>query len=104
MSTAAPAVTEVLDVLVVGAGFAGLYQLENLRSRGYSVKVVEAGEGLGGIWHWNRYPGARVDSEGPIYQSRAPPTYGMNSRSPSSTPPEVTNCAATSSTSTRSSI
>ncbi|MFD6061382.1 cyclohexanone monooxygenase [Rhodococcus wratislaviensis] len=72
MSTAAPAVTEVLDVLVVGAGFAGLYQLENLRSRGYSVKVVEAGEGLGGIWHWNRYPGARVDSEGPIYQFTRP--------------------------------
>ena len=72
MSNAAPAVTEVLDVLVVGAGFAGLYQLENLRSRGYSVKVVEAGEGLGGIWHWNRYPGARVDSEGPIYQFTRP--------------------------------
>lgn len=72
MSTTAPAVTEVLDVLVVGAGFAGLYQLENLRSRGYSVKVVEAGEDLGGIWHWNRYPGARVDSEGPIYQFTRP--------------------------------
>ena len=57
-----------LDVLVVGAGFAGLYQLDRLRSLGYSVRVFEAGAGLGGIWHWNCYPGARVDTYGPIYQ------------------------------------
>ncbi|MCW2722685.1 NAD(P)/FAD-dependent oxidoreductase [Pseudonocardia sp.] len=57
-----------LDVLVVGAGFAGLYQLERLRSLGYSVQVVEAGSDIGGIWYWNCYPGARVDTWGPIYQ------------------------------------
>ena len=61
-------VTEDLDVLVVGAGFAGIYQLDRLRDLGHSVKVYEAGSELGGIWYWNCYPGARVDTEGPIYQ------------------------------------
>ena len=64
----APTDSDVLDVFVVGAGFAGLYQLDRLRSLGYSVKVYEAGAGLGGVWHWNCYPGARTDSWGPIYQ------------------------------------
>jgi cyclohexanone monooxygenase len=56
------------DVVVVGAGFAGLYQLQRLRAAGLSVVVLEAGSGLGGIWHWNTYPGARVDSHVPIYE------------------------------------
>jgi cyclohexanone monooxygenase len=56
------------DVIVVGAGFAGLYQLQQLRAAGLSVVVLEAGSGLGGIWHWNAYPGARVDSHVPIYE------------------------------------
>ena len=56
------------DVIVVGAGFAGLYQLQQLRAAGLSVVVLEAGSGLGGIWHWNSYPGARVDSHVPIYE------------------------------------
>ena len=59
---------EEIDVLVVGAGFGGLYQLHQLRKEGFSVKVYEAGAGLGGIWHWNCYPGARVDSHIPIYE------------------------------------
>ena len=59
---------EELDVLVIGAGFAGVYQLDRLRGLGYSVKIYEAGSDLGGIWYWNCYPGARVDTEGPIYQ------------------------------------
>ena len=46
-----------LDALVVGAGFAGLYQLLCLRDRlGLSVKVLETGGGVGGTWYWNRYP------------------------------------------------
>jgi cation diffusion facilitator CzcD-associated flavoprotein CzcO len=57
-----------LDALVVGAGFAGLYQLLCLRDRlGLSVKAVEAGGGVGGTWYWNRYPGARCDSESHVY-------------------------------------
>ncbi|OLT41670.1 cyclopentanone 1,2-monooxygenase [Saccharomonospora sp. CUA-673] len=60
--------TEELDVLVVGAGFAGLHQLDRLRTLGHSVKVYEAGSDLGGIWYWNCYPGARVDTWAPIYQ------------------------------------
>jgi cation diffusion facilitator CzcD-associated flavoprotein CzcO len=59
---------EYLDVILVGAGFAGLYLLDRLRSSGMSVKVFEAGSDLGGVWYWNCYPGARVDSPGKIYQ------------------------------------
>ena len=54
--------------MVVGAGFAGLYQLICLRDRlGLSVQVLEAGDGVGGTWYWNRYPGARCDSESHAY-------------------------------------
>ena len=56
------------DVVVVGAGFAGLYQLHRLRALGFSTVLLEAGSGLGGIWHWNCYPGARVDSHVPVYE------------------------------------
>ena len=59
---------EEFAVLVIGGGFAGIYQLDRLRDLGHTVKVFEAGSGLGGIWYWNCYPGARVDSEGAIYQ------------------------------------
>lgn len=52
------------DALIIGAGFAGLYQLHSLRDRlGLDVRVVEAAGGVGGTWYWNRYPGARCDSE-----------------------------------------
>ena len=50
-----------LDVMVVGAGFAGLYALYRLRRAGLSARVFEAGSGIGGTWFWNRYPGARCD-------------------------------------------
>src|SRR6202050_5728187 len=49
------------DVVVVGAGFAGLYLLQRLRKQGFSVLVLESAEGVGGTWYWNRYPGARCD-------------------------------------------
>jgi cation diffusion facilitator CzcD-associated flavoprotein CzcO len=51
------------DVIVIGAGIAGLYQLCRLRELGLSVRVFETGGGVGGTWYWNRYPGARFDSE-----------------------------------------
>ncbi|MER7986168.1 NAD(P)/FAD-dependent oxidoreductase [Streptomyces noursei] len=51
------------DVLVIGAGFAGLYQLHRLRAAGFDVSVIEAGDDVGGTWFWNRYPGARCDIE-----------------------------------------
>jgi cation diffusion facilitator CzcD-associated flavoprotein CzcO len=58
----------LVDALVIGAGFAGLYQLHCLRDRlGLSVQVLEAGDGVGGTWYWNRYPGARCDSESHTY-------------------------------------
>lgn len=49
------------DVVVVGAGFAGMYMLHKLRSLGMSSVVIEAGTEVGGTWYWNRYPGARCD-------------------------------------------
>jgi len=55
------------DVVIVGAGFAGMYLLHRLRPMGLSVKVVEAGTDVGGTWYWNRYPGARVDVESMQY-------------------------------------
>ena len=51
-------VDEELDVVVVGAGFAGLYMLHKLREIGLSARAFEAGSGVGGTWYWNRYPGA----------------------------------------------
>jgi cation diffusion facilitator CzcD-associated flavoprotein CzcO len=61
-----------LDALIVGAGFGGVYQLKALRDAGYNVKLVEAGSDYGGVWHWNRYPGARVDSAIPHYEFSDP--------------------------------
>ena len=49
------------DALIVGAGFAGMYMLYKLRNLGFTAKVIEAGDGVGGTWYWNRYPGARCD-------------------------------------------
>ena len=57
-----------LDAVVIGAGVAGLYQLHLLRSQGLAVRAFEAGADVGGTWYWNRYPGARLDSESPSYQ------------------------------------
>src|SRR6185436_6241335 len=57
------------DAIVIGAGFAGLYQLHSLRDRlGLRVRVLEAGGDIGGTWYWNRYPGARCDSESHAYR------------------------------------
>jgi cation diffusion facilitator CzcD-associated flavoprotein CzcO len=56
-----------VDVLVVGAGITGIYQLYLAREAGFSVRLFEAGGGVGGTWYWNRYPGARFDSESYTY-------------------------------------
>ena len=56
-----------VDVVVVGAGFAGLYLIKKLRDMGLSFRVFEAGSGVGGTWYWNRYPGARCDVESMQY-------------------------------------
>ena len=58
---------ETYDVVVVGAGFAGMYMLHKLRGRGLSVRVYEQGGDVGGTWYWNRYPGARCDVESMQY-------------------------------------
>jgi len=59
---------EEFDVVIIGAGFNGLYQLHRLRQHGFRVRLFEAAPGLGGVWYWNCYPGARVDSHVPNYE------------------------------------
>lgn len=56
-----------VDAIVIGAGFSGLYMLHRLQQEGYSTRLFEAGDGVGGTWYWNRYPGARCDSESHFY-------------------------------------
>src|SRR3954454_14663622 len=58
---------ENYDVVVVGAGFAGMYMLHKLRGLGMTARVYEQGSGVGGTWYWNRYPGARCDVESMQY-------------------------------------
>ncbi len=59
---------QVVDAVVVGAGLGGVYQLYRLLKDGLKVRAFEAASGVGGVWFWNRYPGARVDSHFPHYQ------------------------------------
>lgn len=67
-STAADTVSvEQYDAIIIGAGMSGMYQLYRLRELGLSVRVFESGTGVGGTWYWNRYPGARFDSESYSY-------------------------------------
>src|ERR1700712_2170592 len=59
--------SDTFNVVVVGAGFAGMYMLHRLRGLGLSARVFEQGDGVGGTWYWNRYPGARCDVESMQY-------------------------------------
>lgn len=63
------------DAIIIGGGFSGLYQLYHLRKAGLKAHIFEAGSGLGGVWYWNSYPGARVDTEVPCYQFLDPELY-----------------------------
>jgi cation diffusion facilitator CzcD-associated flavoprotein CzcO len=65
--TSASSTKDEFDVLIVGAGLAGVYMLYRLRALGLSARVYEAGSGVGGTWFWNRYPGARCDVESMDY-------------------------------------
>ncbi|WP_430334111.1 flavin-containing monooxygenase [Rhodococcus sp. ACT016] len=62
-----PALTASYDVVVVGAGIAGVYAVHRLRQQGLTVRAFEAASGVGGVWYWNRYPGARCDVESVDY-------------------------------------
>jgi cation diffusion facilitator CzcD-associated flavoprotein CzcO len=56
------------DAIIIGAGFSGMYMLHSLRDKlDMNVTVFEAGDGVGGTWYWNRYPGARCDSDSYVY-------------------------------------
>jgi cyclohexanone monooxygenase len=63
----APAATSEFDIVIVGAGFAGMYMLHKSRSLGLTARAYEAGDGVGGTWYWNRYPGARCDIQSMEY-------------------------------------
>ncbi len=67
MTQTQPESSAVVDAVLVGAGFSGLYMLHRLRGLGLTTRVFEAATGVGGTWHWNRYPGARCDSESHYY-------------------------------------
>jgi cation diffusion facilitator CzcD-associated flavoprotein CzcO len=60
-------ITAEVDVVIVGAGITGIYQLYRAQQAGFSALLLEAGDGVGGTWYWNRYPGARFDSESYTY-------------------------------------
>ncbi|KAJ5758186.1 uncharacterized protein N7511_006880 [Penicillium nucicola] len=61
-----------VDAIIIGAGFSGCYALYRLRQLGLQAKIIEAGSDFGGVWHWNRYPGARVDGDCTVYQFSDP--------------------------------
>ena len=67
MSSHQNSTKERFDAIIVGAGFAGMYMLHKIRGMGLSVQVFERGDGVGGTWYWNRYPGARCDLESMEY-------------------------------------
>src|SRR5438270_8096667 len=68
VASASTAPAPDLDAVVIGAGFSGLYMLHRLRDvLGLTARVYEAADGVGGTWYWNRYPGARCDSESYYY-------------------------------------
>lgn len=60
--------TQKVDAVVIGAGFGGLYATHRLAELGLDLRSLEAGDSVGGTWYWNRYPGARVDSQSYVYQ------------------------------------
>ncbi|CAF3352085.1 unnamed protein product [Rotaria sp. Silwood2] len=59
--------SNIIDVVIVGAGFAGLYMLYRLHESGFSAKIIEIADGIGGVWYWNCYPGARCDIDAMQY-------------------------------------
>ena len=71
-------VTADVDVVIVGAGFSGLYQLYRLRELGLTCRVVEAASDVGGTWFWNRYPGARVDIPSVDYMFSFDPQWSQD--------------------------
>ena len=66
-ATATAGEAQYFDAIIIGAGVTGLYQLYRLRQLGLAVRIFEDGSGVGGTWYWNRYPGARFDSESYTY-------------------------------------
>ncbi|MFD0656276.1 NAD(P)-binding protein [Thermocatellispora tengchongensis] len=81
------------DAIVVGAGIAGLYMLHRLRGLGLSARVYEAGDGVGGTWYWNRYPGARCDVESLDYSYSFSPSWSRSGSGPSASRRSRRSCA-----------
>lgn len=71
------------DVLVIGAGFSGLYMLHRLRELGLRTRVLEMAENVGGTWLFNRYPGARCDIESIEYPTASPKRFSRSGCGPS---------------------
>ena len=82
-----------MDVVVVGAGIAGLYLAYRLSRGRYRLRVFEAADDLGGTWYWNRYPGARVDVPSIDYMYSFDPDWSATGSGRRSTPPSRRFCA-----------
>ena len=62
-----PSITQDFDAIIIGGGISGMFMVHRLRSLGMKVRAFENGSDVGGTWYWNRYPGARFDSESWTY-------------------------------------
>ncbi|KAF2727248.1 FAD/NAD(P)-binding domain-containing protein [Polyplosphaeria fusca] len=70
-----PSQVQHYDAIIIGAGFSGIANLHRLRQDGLKAHIYEGASDFGGVWYWNRYPGAKVDSESPFYQLNIPEVY-----------------------------
>ena len=85
------------DAIIIGAGFSGMYMLHSLRDKlDLNATVFEAGEGVGGTWYWNRYPGARCDSDSYVYCYTFDKNLLKNGTGPSAIRNRMRSCATSS--------
>ena len=80
------------DVIIIGAGMAGMYMLHKLREVGLSARVFEAGHDVGGTWYWNRYPGAQCDTASMVYMPLLEETGHMPSEKYAHAPEILAHC------------
>ena len=90
------------DVIVIGAGVCGIYMLHRLLNLGLNVTLLEAADGAGGTWYWNRYPGARFDSESYSYGYSFNEEILQSGTGQSISPPSPKPCATSTTSSTSS--
>ena len=90
------------EAIIIGAGVAGIYQMYRLQELGIEATVLEAADGPGGTWYWNRYPGARFDSESYTYGYSSPKSCSRSGSGASTSPASRKPCATSITSSTSS--